>query len=113
MSWRAQGLRAWVLQRISAVYLAVYLVVAGGTLLLQAPFGYAEWKAGFAHPAVNVATAVFFGALLVHAWVGMRDILIDYVHPQVLRHTLLVLLALALYAMAAWVLLILLSVVEP
>lgn len=111
MTWRAQGVRAWVVQRVSAVYLAVFIVAALGWGIWHAPLAYAEWQAWLARPAVNVATGLFFAALLVHAWVGMRDIVIDYVRPTGLRFAALSLIALALYAMAAWVFLILVSVV--
>lgn len=111
MSWRAQGLRAWVLQRVSAVYLAVFILVAVGWFFAHAPIGFAQWQAWFSSPAVAVATALFFASLLVHAWVGMRDVVIDYVHPTAARFLTLSLIALALFAMAIWVVLILVSVV--
>ena len=47
----------------------------------------------------------------MHAWVGVRDVLIDYVHPAALRFGLLALLALALLATALWAFMVLLSVV--
>lgn len=111
MSWRAQGLRAWVLQRVSAVYLGLFILVAAGWLIWHAPFGYVEWRGWLAVPAVNIATALFFAALLAHAWVGMRDIVIDYVHPTGVRFAVLSLVGLALLAMAAWAFFVLVSVV--
>lgn len=111
MTWRAQGLRAWVVQRISAVYLAVFILFATGWTIAHAPIGFAQWQAWFSSPPVAIATALFFASLLVHAWVGMRDVVIDYVHPTAARFIVLSLIALALYAMAVWVILILVSVV--
>lgn len=111
MNWRAQGLRAWLWQRVSAVYLAVFILTSLLVLGLDAPRGYLAWRALFAHPLVGVAVVLFFAALLIHAWVGIRDILIDYVPRQGLRFALLGLVILGLLAMAVWVLMIILSVV--
>lgn len=111
MSARGQGLRAWVLQRVTAVYLALYVPVALVWLALHAPVSYAAWRGWFAQPFVAVATGLFFFSLLAHAWVGMRDIVIDYVHPDAWRYTILALLALALIAFGFWVALVLFSAV--
>lgn len=54
-------------------------------------------------PSVSIATLVFFGALLLHAWVGIRDVVMDYVHTLALRVFALALLGFGLLAMAAWV----------
>ena len=52
---------------------------------------------------VSIATATFFAALLAHAGVGLRDVIMDYVHPVVLRVCVLALLGLGLLATAIWV----------
>lgn len=111
MNWRVQGLRAWLWQRLSAIYLAVFVLVALPVLGIMYPLDFAAWHALFAMPVVSVAVALFFAALLIHTWVGLRNILIDYVHPLALRLILLGLVLLALLAMAVWVLMIVLSVV--
>jgi succinate dehydrogenase / fumarate reductase membrane anchor subunit len=53
--------------------------------------------------SVSIATAVFFAALLAHAWVGLRDVILDYVHDMVFRVGLLVLLVFGLTAIGVWV----------
>ena len=54
-------------------------------------------------PAVSIAVVVFFAALLMHAWVGLRDVILDYVNPVASRVCALVLLACGLLGLAAWV----------
>jgi succinate dehydrogenase / fumarate reductase membrane anchor subunit len=98
----ATGLRAWVVQRISAIYLAIFLVYVVAALLLAPPAGYAEWHAWLGAPAMVVATQLFFVALLLHVWVGLRDILIDYVPVTALRVTLLSAVGLGLVACGLW-----------
>lgn len=107
MSWRAHGSRAWLMQRISAVYLAVYIVMFSVHLLLDAPTSYHAWRDWMGLPFIAVATSLFFIMLLVHAWVGLRDVIMDYVHPVVVRFMLLTLVALGLFALGLWVLRIL------
>jgi succinate dehydrogenase / fumarate reductase membrane anchor subunit len=103
MSRAAQGLRAWLLQRFTAIYLAVYLVALLAYLLTRDAFNYSQWRALQAGPGVGVATALFAFALLLHAWVGIRDVLIDYVHAVWLRLILMVMTALMLLASLLWV----------
>jgi succinate dehydrogenase / fumarate reductase membrane anchor subunit len=96
------GLRDWLAQRISAVVMAVYTLFIVGFILLHHPLGFAEWKALFQHNWVRLFSLLFWLSLLIHAWVGVRDILMDYVHPTGLRLSLQVLAILALVAYGAW-----------
>ena len=100
---RSHGLKAWLVQRLSAVYMVLYLLVAIFYLAGSPPHGYSEWKAFIATPAASVATLLLFAMVLLHAWVGVRDVVMDYVHPCALRLTALVLVAGALVAMGVWV----------
>lgn len=113
MSWRAHGSRAWLMQRISAVYLLVYIVMFGMHLLLDAPTSYAAWREWMGLPFIAVTTSGFFAMLLLHAWVGLRDVIMDYVHPPVMRFILLASAALGLFAMGLWVLRILMLIPLP
>lgn len=110
MSWRAHGSRAWLMQRVSAVYLAVYIVMFGLYLLLDAPASYSAWRTWMGLPFIAVATSIFFAALLMHAWVGLRDVIMDYVRPPVIRFILLASVALGLFAMGLWVLRVLMLI---
>ncbi len=112
MTFRAQGMRAWLLQRLSAVYLAIYMLVLGIAWLRNPDLSWQDWRAFNGHPLVAVGTALFFAALLVHAWVGVRDVLVDYVPHSAIRLVLLIGIATLLVAMAIWSSFILLSVVR-
>ncbi|MEO8081552.1 MAG: succinate dehydrogenase, hydrophobic membrane anchor protein [Caldimonas sp.] len=97
------GLRAWLVQRISAVYMLVFLVLLLLHFLLDPPRTYGAWHGWVARPSIGVAILVFFGALIVHAWVGLRDVILDYVRPVAVRATALSLLGFALVALGFWV----------
>lgn len=102
MSRTASGLRAWVAQRVSAIYLALFFVYLIVQWLVAPPGDYAAWRAWIGHPVMSVATLLFVAALLLHAWVGLRDILIDYVQPTAVRVSLLAAMALGLIACGLW-----------
>ncbi len=91
-----RGLTDWLIQRISAVIMAVYSIGLIGFLMLHSGIGYDDWRGLFAHSWVKIATLLFVLALLFHTWVGMWTIVTDYVKCYVLRLTLEVLLFLAL-----------------
>ncbi len=103
------GLRAWLVQRISAVYMLLFIVFLLFHFVLDPPHSYLIWRGWMRSPGVSIATLVFFIALLLHAWVGVRDVIMDYVHPLALRVSTLALLGFSLMAIAAWVVRILLT----
>ena len=46
---------------------------------------YILWSEWFSHPLMNSATGLFFILLVIHVWVGMRDIVIDYMPNDSIR----------------------------
>ena len=68
------------------------------------------WRNWVARPLVNAAIALLVLALLTHAWVGTRDVIMDYVKPVALRFSLLVLFALIFLISLFWSLRVLFSV---
>jgi succinate dehydrogenase / fumarate reductase membrane anchor subunit len=96
------GLRDWLAQRITAVIMAIYSVIALIVVLSGVPLTYAVWKDLFAQGWMRVATLLFMASLAWHAWVGMRDILMDYIKPAGLRLALEVLVLLTVAAYLGW-----------
>ena len=112
MSFRAQGMRAWLLQRLTAVYIAVFMLTMLGWVISAAPLSFAQWHSLLTQPWMLIALIIFYLSLFVHAWVGVRDILVDYVNHGGVRLSLLVALALSLNGMALWLLLIVIGLVK-
>lgn len=79
------GVGDWLLQRLTAVVMAIYTMVVFIGVMLVPPHSYADWKALFSPGLFRVATLLFVAALLYHAWVGMRDILMDYLKATSVR----------------------------
>jgi succinate dehydrogenase membrane anchor subunit len=104
------GLKDWLVQRVSALVMAVYLVLFVGAMLVCSPGNYEEWRAVFVPQWMRLATLLFFLSLFWHAWIGMRDILMDYVSSTAARLGLQVVVILLLVAYAAWAVQILWSI---
>ena len=79
------GTGGWLLQRLTALFMAIYTIGLAACLLWHAPSSYADWKSILSGNVARISTMFFFAALLYHAWIGMRDILMDYVKPSGLR----------------------------
>lgn len=96
------GTGIWLLQRASALLMAVLLPVILAYALLQGPNDYESWRALFAPLAAKVAALLFVAAMLVHAWIGLREILIDYVHPMSIRLPLYLVFAVLYLTCLIW-----------
>lgn len=102
MSRTPQGLRAWLVQRLSAVYLGGFLFYGGARWLLMPPQDWVQWHVWLSHPLMRIASAVFILAILVHVWIGMRNVVLDYVRPFGVRLSLLALIGLVLAGCGLW-----------
>ena len=96
------GLGDWLLQRLTAVVMAIYTVAALAAIVWCAPASHADWRAMFSGAFFRPFTMLFLVALLYHAWVGMRDILMDYVHPTGIRLALQSAVAVVLLLYLIW-----------
>ena len=96
------GMGAWLLQRLTAVVMAAYTVFLLALVLWCPPSGWADWRAMFSGSFVRLATMLFFVALLYHAWVGVRDIVMDYVKPTGIRLALQTAVGTALVFYLLW-----------
>jgi succinate dehydrogenase membrane anchor subunit len=90
------GLRDWLMQRVTAVIMAVYTLVFLAALSCITPVTYDSWRNLFAQGWMRIATFLFLVSAFLHAWVGMRDILMDYVKPVGIRLFLETLVIIAL-----------------
>lgn len=95
------GLKDWLAQRVTAGFMAVYTLLMA-VMLPFAGDGYDGWRDLMANGFVRFFTFLFIVSLCYHAWVGIRDIWMDYVKPTAVRLTLHVLTAMALVGYAGW-----------
>ena len=97
------GLRDWLAQRITATLMASFtLLVLVQVIFISGPIGYEEWAGIFAAQWMKVLTFVTILSLLYHAWIGIRDIWMDYIKPLGLRLFLHVASLIWLIGCAGW-----------
>lgn len=96
------GLRDWLMQRVTAVMLAVYALFIAGYLLLHPGLDYDTWIWLFSSNLMRSFTLLVLLALFFHAWVGVRDIVMDYVKLAGVRLVMHVAVILTLMMYAIW-----------
>jgi succinate dehydrogenase / fumarate reductase membrane anchor subunit len=87
---------------VTAVVMALGSSALGIYLLLHSDMGYDRWTALFSSQPVRAFALLFLFSLFYHAWVGIRDIVMDYVKPASVRLSIHVLVILALILYAIW-----------
>jgi succinate dehydrogenase / fumarate reductase membrane anchor subunit len=97
------GMRDWLAQRVTAVVMALYTLMLVAALLAMPAINHDSWRALFAQGWMRFATFVFFVSLFFHAWVGVRDIFMDYIKPTGVRLSLHVIVILLLVGYTGWV----------
>ncbi len=97
------GLKDWIAQRATAVIMALYTVIIVMAVIIVAPGDFEAWRGIFACGPIKFATFIFFLSLFYHAWIGVRDIWMDYVKPVGVRLTLHVLTLVALVGYVGWI----------
>ena len=96
------GMRDWLSQRITAVLMALFTIVLLAMVLFGGKLDYYRWSAIFASQWMKTLTFVVIVSLAWHAWVGVRDIWMDYIKPVVLRLALQVFSIVWLVGCAGW-----------
>ena len=96
------GLKDWLAQRITAVVMAAYTLMLVIAVLCGVAQSQAAWHEFMAHGLVRFLTFLFIVSLCYHAWIGVRDIWMDYIKPTGVRLLLHVLTILALVGYAGW-----------
>jgi succinate dehydrogenase / fumarate reductase membrane anchor subunit len=96
------GMRLWLAQRLSAVVMAVYLVIFALLLLLKQPVGYEGWLELMSPLWWRLFTLLFFISLVMHAWLGVRDVFKDYIFNIKLRAVMQILVDVLLIVYLLW-----------
>ncbi len=96
------GWREWLAQRVTAVIMALFTVVIFGYLLVKGSVTYADWKILFTSQLFRVLALLFLLSLYYHAWIGVRDVLMDYVKPLSMRLILQSAVVFTLLAFTIW-----------
>ena len=96
------GLRDWLMQRVTAVLMVLYIFFMAGWLLLHLQPGYDSRTALFSSNVMRSFTLLFFLSVFAHAWVGMRDVVMDYVKSAGVRLIVYVVVIVLLLLYSIW-----------
>ena len=96
------GLKDWIVQRVTAVFMALYTLVFAVQALMLPRFDHASWSGLFSGGLMKFASFLFFLSLFYHAWIGVRDMWMDYVKPTSIRLALHVITLFLLVGYAGW-----------
>lgn len=81
------GLHDYVLVRATAVVIVFYVLYMVGFVVFAGQLTYASWTGFFSHSFTKVFTLLTLFSVLIHAWIGMWQVLTDYVKPVAIRMT--------------------------
>ena len=96
------GLRDWLAQRVTAVVMGVYTLLILAVIAATPQLDYWNWKALWELPIMRYASLLFLLSLYVHAWIGVRNVFMDYIKDPGLRLLLYVLVIATLIWYLAW-----------
>jgi succinate dehydrogenase / fumarate reductase membrane anchor subunit len=96
------GLMDWLSQRVAAVLMAAFTIILLVQVLIPGEIGYTRWAGMFATRWMKALSCVVIVAVPWHAWVGVRDIWMDYVKPAGVRLFLQVFSIVWLLGCAGW-----------
>ena len=97
------GMRDWLSQRVTACLMALFTVALLVQVIFSSgPVGYDTWAGIFSAQWMKVLSLVVFASLGWHAWVGMRDVWMDYIKPAALRLVMQVFTMAWLFGCMGW-----------
>lgn len=96
------GLSDWLMQRVSAVVMAVYAVFIIAYLLLNPGLDYYAWSGLFAQTWMKIFSLLAFVSLAAHSWVGMWTVTTDYIKPTNIRVGAQMAIILTIFAYLVW-----------
>lgn len=102
MSLGGTGLRDWLVQRYTAVYLAIYTLFLVSFIFMHQELTYESWIGLFASPWMQISTVFALLCVAFHAWVGLWTVLTDYVKPILLRYVLEGIILFTLFGYVVW-----------
>jgi len=104
MSSGFSGMNAWIIQRLSGIYVGFFSLILLGIFSTTPPQSYTEWVSLFVSPSLQIGFSLFVVALLFHAWIGLRDIILDYIHPIGIKMLIFSVVLFALFGSGLWAL---------
>jgi len=101
-SFGRSGLSDWLVQRVSAVILAVYSIFMVAYLLLNPQIDFAQWQALFNNTSMRIFSLMALLSLGAHCWIGLWSVSTDYLKPFLLRFVFQMVVGLLMFIYTIW-----------
>lgn len=108
-SLTGNGLKDWLIQRVTAVILGIYLLILLGFFLTHSQVTFEQWSALMHCKIFMVFNVLTMLSLVLHAWIGLWTVTTDYVKSTLIRVPLQMLIVLGLLSLLIWFFMILWS----
>lgn len=109
-SLTGNGLRDWLIQRVTSIVMAVYIIFLLGFLIANHNLQFFAWQALFTNSIFRIFSVLFLLSLMWHAWIGLWTITTDYLKPLCVRLPVQIIIILALFIYVIWGIAILWSI---
>ncbi|MEJ4043171.1 succinate dehydrogenase membrane anchor subunit [Erwinia sp. SLM-02] len=96
------GIHDWLLLRAAAMVMTLYVIYILGFLVMSGTLTYDIWRGFFASSFTKVFTLLTLFSILVHGWIGMWQVLTDYIKPLAMRMMLQLVIVVALLVYAIY-----------
>lgn len=96
------GVYDWMVQRVTAVVLALYTLFILGFLLSAPEINYASWSALFGDTWMRIFSLMALISIGAHAWIGLWTISTDYIKPTGARFGFQVLCGVVMFVYFVW-----------
>ena len=84
-SFGRSGVYDWMIQRVSAGLVALYIVVLFGYFVLHPSLEYTQWHEFMSCGFMQVFSVLVLLATMAHAWIGLWVITTDYLNNVLVR----------------------------
>lgn len=105
-SLTGNGLKDWLIQRVTAFYFAIYMLFILGFFLFHPNMTFVQWHELFSCSVFQVATIIALIALTLHAWIGLWTVTTDYIKCTAIRLSVQLTVALWLLGQLIWAIII-------
>lgn len=101
-SLTGNGLKDWVIQRVSSVVIAIYTLFMLSYLVLHPQIDYLTWRELFTPLWMKLFSLFTLIAVLLHAYIGLWTVSTDYLRPLWLRFSVQILIRLTIFILLIW-----------